>query len=117
MDSKAHPRYDHSLRNLAGAWDIEAMQKALMLIATKSTFEVNICLFVDALGEHDGNHRELISVLKHFAQSTGNPFFRVLLCLAGRPENVFRDAFQTCPGFAIHEHTTQDIRLYAEERI
>ena len=107
----------HSSKSLAESWNIEDMEKALMLIANKSTFETNICLFVDALDEHDGNHRELISVLKHFTQSAGNSFFRVRLCLAGRPQNVFKDAFQSYPGFAIHEHTTQDIRLYAEERI
>ena len=115
--SVAHRGDKDSSESLAETWSIEDMKKALMLIATESSFETNICLFVDALDEHDGNHRELISTLKHFAHSTRNPFFRLRLCLAGRPENVFSDAFQSYPGFAIHEHTTQDIRLYAEERI
>ncbi|MCJ1405548.1 hypothetical protein MMC11_008776, partial [Xylographa trunciseda] len=115
--SKEDSLENYSLGNLEEAWTIEDMQEALMLIAAKSMFEVNICLFVDALDEHDGNHRELISVLKQLAQSKGNPSFRLRLCLAGRPENVFRDAFQTCPGISIHEHTTQDIRLYVEEQI
>ena len=37
--------------------------------------------------------------------------------MAGRPENVFKTAFHTCPGFAIHDYTTRDIRHYAEDRI
>ncbi|OCL14829.1 hypothetical protein AOQ84DRAFT_276616, partial [Glonium stellatum] len=39
------------------------------------------------------------------------------ICLASQPENVFKDAFQSCPGFAIHEFTTGDIRAYAEGRM
>ena len=87
------------------------------MIGRKSTNEVNICLFVDALDEHDGNHRELILILRSIAQLTANPVFRVRLALAGRPENVFKTAFQDCPGFSIHEFTTDDIRHYAEDRI
>ena len=110
----------HSTNNsqsLADGWTLKVLRDALELIGRKSTNEVNICLFVDALDEHDGNHRELILILRNIAQLTANPAFRVRLALAGRPENVFKTAFQGCPGFAIHEYTTDDIRHYAEDRI
>ena len=102
---------------LADGWTMKVLRDALELIGRKSTNEVNICLFVDALDEHDGNHRELVLMLRSMAQLTENPAFRVRLALAGRPENVFKTAFQGCPGFSIHEYTTDDIRCYAEDRI
>lgn len=103
--------------SLADGWTLENLRDALELIGRKSTNEVNICLFVDALDEHDGNHRELVLILRNIAQFTDNPAFRVRLALAGRPENVFKTAFQGCPGFSIHEYTTDDIRHYAADRI
>ena len=101
----------------ADAWTLNVLRDALELIGRKSTNEVNLCLFVDALDEHDGNHRELVLILRSIAQLTTNSAFRVRLALAGRPENVFKTAFQGCPGFSIHEYTTDDIRRYAEDRI
>ena len=107
----------NSSRSLADGWTLSVLREALELIGRKSTNEVNVCLFVDALDEHDGNHRELVLILRSIAQLTANPAFRVRLALAGRPENVFKTAFQGCPGFSIHEYTTDDIRHYAEDRI
>ena len=104
-------------KSFADGWTLSVLRDALELIGRKSTNEVNLCLFVDALDEHDGNHRELILILRSIAQLTANPVFRVRLALAGRPENVFKTAFQGCPGFSIHEYTTDDIRHYAEDRI
>ena len=98
-------------------WSIAELQEALLSIGSKSASDTNVCLFVDTLDEHDGNHRELLSVLSRLAKLTENPCFRLRLCLAGRPENIFKDAFLICPKFAIHEHTADDIRLYAEGRM
>ena len=108
---------NNSSQSLADGWTLKVLRDALELIGRKSTIEVNICLFVDALDEHYGNHRELVLILRSMAQWTDNPAFRVRLALAGRPENVFKTAFQGCPGFSIHEYTTDDIRHYVEDRI
>ena len=98
-------------------WSPGVLQDALFSIACKSVVDVNICIFVDALDEHDGNHRDLLSTLDRLTRLTGNNFFRLRLCLAGRQENIFKDAFRDCPGFSIHDHTTGDIRQYTERRI
>ena len=98
-------------------WSPSVLQDALISIACKSVNDVNICIFVDALDEHDGNHRDLLSTLDRLTRLTGNNFFRLRLCLAGRQENIFKDAFRDCPGFSIHEFTTGDIRRYTERRI
>ena len=107
----------NSSKSFADGWTLSVLRDALELIGRKSTNEVSLCLFVDALDEHDGNHRELVLILRSIAQLTANPAFRIRLALAGRPENVFKTAFQGCPGFSIHEYTTADIRRYAEDRI
>ena len=98
-------------------WNPSVLQDALFSIACNSAVDVNLCIFVDALDEHDGNHRELLSTLDRLTRLTNNYFFRLRLCLAGRQENIFKDAFRDCPGFSIHERTTGDIRRYTEGRI
>ena len=98
-------------------WDQRDMQEALRLILIKSQQPLNLCLFIDALDEHGGKHRELLEVLLAFTNFCENTLVKIRLCVAGRPENVFKDAFRCFPGFAIHEYTKQDIRHYAEHRI
>ena len=98
-------------------WTIASIKDALSCIASKSTYNINAFILVDALDEHDGDHQDLLTTLNQLAQLNMNSFFRLRLCLAGRRENVFKDALQGCPGLIIHDHTTTDIRLYAEGRL
>lgn len=93
------------------------MQKTLLLIASKSTFDINVCVLIDAPDEHDGDHRDLSSTLDRLTPMTQNPSFRLRLCMAGRQESVFKDAFRNCAGFSIQEHTTRDILEYTKGRM
>lgn len=98
-------------------WTQSQLQEATLSIASKTIAHLNLCLFIDALDEHDGNHRELISTLIALTEFKENPNFKIRLCVAGRPENIFKDAFRDYPSLAIHDYTETDIRLYAEDRI
>ncbi|KAG8532842.1 uncharacterized protein KY384_002720 [Bacidia gigantensis] len=99
------------------AWDQARIQEALSLISRQSESPLNICLFVDALNEHNGDHMDLLSCLMSLGEEEHNTNFRLRLCVAGRPENVFMDAFRGYSSFAIHDYTTSDIHHYAEDRI
>lgn len=108
---------DAPLEISATWWTVERLRQAILDIRTRTTSPLNCCLFVDALDEHDGNHRDLIALLKTLAFMPKSTAFRLRLCVAGRPENIFKDAFNTLPGFAIHQKTIHDIRHYAENRL
>ena len=98
-------------------WALGQLKRALYNIRSKCSRDTNICLFVDALDEHDGNHRLLLSILNDLVADQSNAYFRIRLILAGRPDNVFKEALQDSPGFAIHEKTSHDIRTFAKGRI
>ena len=99
-------------------WKIQKLRQALVAIFSRAKSPLNCCLFVDALDEHEGNHRELISVLMQLAKlPCKNTALQLRLCLAGRSENVFKDAFGMSHGFALLDYTTADIRHYAEDRL
>ena len=87
------------------------------LIAPASTFDISIWIFTDALDEHDGKHRDLLSTLDRLTRWTDNQFFRLRLCLAGCQENIFKDAFRDCAGFSINDYTTDDIVQYRKGRM
>ena len=58
-----------------GMWTLPMLRDASTSIGEKVTSEVNLCLFVDGLDGHDGNHRELVLILMDIAQLTSNPLF------------------------------------------
>ena len=97
--------------------DIVKLRRALLAITRNSASPLNCCVFVDALDEHLGNHRELILFLKDLACQDWTSNFRLRLCVASRPENIFMDALHDYPGFAIHDYTRADIRRYAAGRL
>lgn len=93
-------------------WCGQALRDALRHITAQTKFKVNMCLFIDALDEHVGNHRELLRLLDDLVNLPFRSHVRVKLCLASRPENIFVQEFQDCPGFLIHRFTSRDIQHY-----
>ena len=98
--------------------DVDKLRRALFAMACNSDSPINCCIFVDALDEHLGTHRDLTSFLKDLAHLNQDwiPNFRLRFCVASRPENHFLDALHGYPGFAVHEYTRADIRRYAAGR-
>ena len=98
-------------------WDIKTLHEVLTSLVQKSSQTFRLCLFVDALDEHNGNHRSLLRTLDSICHTSEDETLRIRLCLASRPENIFHDAFGSCPQISIHEHTKQDIDVYTRSRI
>ncbi|KAI9772169.1 MAG: hypothetical protein M1839_002540 [Geoglossum umbratile] len=94
-------------------WYPEDLCEGLRLIADQDQIPLNICLFIDALDEHLGDHRAMLQTLNDFVNVARKRGHNIKFCLASRPENVFKTAFKDVPGFAIHEHTATDIQTYA----
>ena len=101
----------------AEEWSIDDLQEALTALTIQTEVPLNILFFIDALDEHEGNHRDLIKVIRTTFLPTIASTVNVKFCLASRPEPAFRNAFETCPGFLVHEHTRADVQWYAHEQI
>ena len=96
-------------------WKQEDIEKALSSVT--SLEQLNLCLFIDALDEHEGNHRTLLAAINRLQELCDHRQVCLRLCLSSRPENVFQHAFRACPGFAIHEWTKQDILKYIQNQL
>lgn len=74
-------------------WSISKIMEVLVFIGINTKKCLNICVFVDALDEHDEKDRTLLFTLNELQSLTINPYIRLRLCVAGYPEYIFRDAF------------------------
>jgi hypothetical protein len=107
--------------DIQGEWMLTYLEDALMHIVRQRKFPINICLFIDALDEHNEeyyeNHFRLVQILQNLIQASDGKIVKVMLCLTSRPENLFQDEFRSCPGFRIHEHTHIDVQTYVNARM
>lgn len=98
-------------------WDILTLHTALLKIAQVRNPSVRLCLFLDALDEHSGDNDKLALLLKEMVENTDSGTVRIKVYLASRSWAVFTKHFGNCPGFAIHEHTVEDISSYTRSRL
>lgn len=98
-------------------WSDEELRDILLSCVQQTAVHVNACLFIDALDEHSGDHRQLLNFLQSMVSKANPTQVRIKLCLASRPENVFKDALSSCAGFAMHTKTSADIDKYVYGRM
>jgi hypothetical protein len=104
-------------RSKIPAWDAEMLQQALLDIAQQRLMETRVCIFLDALDEHAGDNEKLATLLFRLSTRTQDSQMKLKICVASRSWTVFENHFGSCPGFAIHNHTRDDIRLYTTDKL
>ncbi|KAI1871725.1 hypothetical protein JX265_005711 [Neoarthrinium moseri] len=93
-------------------WNRKDLEEILHSICAQSMFDLDLCLFLDALDEYDGRPEFISGFLKDLTRDGHFPRTRIRILFSSRPWKTFRDEFESCPGFKIHEHTQNDIRKY-----
>jgi len=75
---------------------------------------VKFCFFIDGLDEYDGNHAELINILRRLVSTT-----QIKLCVSSRPWNVFQEALghEYEQKISLEDLTKPDIDLYVRETL
>ena len=103
--------------SIAETWSVDDLQEALLAIVQQNKVALNALIFIDALDEHEGNHRDLVKVIRSLYSPEFVGKVNIKFCLASRPEPTFANAFEDYPGFVIHEHTKVDVQCYVQEQI
>ena len=111
------PDHVHHLSSSAETWSADDLQKALTAITGQDKSPLNVLFFIDALDEHEGNHGDLIRVIRNSFIPKGASVVKVKFCLASRPDPAFTNAFEICPGLLVHEYTRNDVQWYARQQI
>jgi len=99
------------------AWKQLNLQTILDALLNHETLNRDICLFLDALDEYDGEPEFIAGFLRHIQNRREDSRCRIRICFSGRPWNVFQRHFGSDPGFAIHKYTKDDISRYCSNSI
>jgi hypothetical protein len=98
-------------------WTISELLGCLNRLGDQVKVPARFCFFIDGLDEYDkpdGDHQDLIDLLKSFAQSDN-----VKICASSRPWNVYREAFEHQLEWMLklEDLTKSDIRQFTEDRL
>ncbi|KAM0250516.1 hypothetical protein ACHAQJ_008607 [Trichoderma viride] len=91
------------------SWALQRLERALNQIISQRSIDLDLCIFIDALDEHDGPPEFIAEFLRDLIANQDSRT-RVKVLFSSRPWDAFIKVFSGCPGFAIHEHTENDIR-------
>jgi NACHT domain len=96
------------------AWTLKSLSSSFELLKDQTSFGKKYCFFIDGLDEYEGDHFDLIDILKDLALSPN-----IKLCLSSRPWNCFEDAFgkDIDRKLYLQDLTREDIYLYAQSRL
>ncbi|KAF1976301.1 hypothetical protein BU23DRAFT_432289, partial [Bimuria novae-zelandiae CBS 107.79] len=97
------------------SWTMTELKGCFARIQAADTISKRKFYFhIDGLDEFNGNHTEIVTVLKTLASS-----LRVKLCLSSRPWNAFELAFSSHPSQKLYleDFTKSDIRIFAGESL
>ena len=94
-------------------WSRGALLKAFERLASLEIVDCKICIFVDGLDEYEGDHDDLIEIIRYLTKMNAK------ICIASRPWNVFEDAFGQDAEFKVYlqDFNQHDIRIYVNDKL
>ena len=95
-------------------WTRQELLAAFVRLKGHDTSSTRFCFFIDGLDEYEGDHVDLIDVLRGLVNSSN-----IKICLSSRPWNVFEAAFGNSPIKKVYlqDLNTDDIRLYVRNKL
>ncbi|KAF9641521.1 hypothetical protein BFW01_g1504 [Lasiodiplodia theobromae] len=94
-------------------WNLRTLSSCFERLANHEALDAKICLFIDGLDEYDGDHRELVRLLRGLTRSPNSHLFK--LCVSSRPWNVFEAEYGgLLDKLSVHELTSNDILSYVD---
>jgi hypothetical protein len=91
------------------AWQWDELARCLDTLGSGAGNGYRLALFIDGLDEFEGDHGELVEVIKRLSNWPG-----VKICVSSRPWNVFNDAFDRSPSLKVQDLTLNDIICYID---
>ncbi|EHK42973.1 hypothetical protein TRIATDRAFT_285651 [Trichoderma atroviride IMI 206040] len=102
-------RKEQQQRIEAAHWSLQQLSDAMDRVASQRLIDLDLCLLLDALDEHDGPPEVISHFIKKFTTAEKSRT-RMKILFSSRPWQPFIDAFGQNSGFQIHDFTEDDIR-------
>lgn len=103
-------RQSHRLEIEKEVWIVHRLVRALSFIIKQDAVSIDVCLFLDALDEYDGQPETISKFIHDLTRNHDNSSTRIRVLFSSRSWNVFLNEFGNGPGFRIHEHTESDVQ-------
>jgi NACHT domain len=91
-------------------WTMTEYLQTLKRLARPEFQRYKFAFFVDGLDEFEGNHEEVVLLLKELSS-----YKHIKICASSRPWVIFEDAFDMNPSLRVEDLTTKDIELYVDK--
>ena len=103
-----------SLAFMNEPWRFEELSRILSNLPFQKMESIRFCFFIDGLDEYDGDHFDVINIVKRLSSSLA-----VKCCFSSRPWNVFEIAYGNNHGFKIRlqDLTRNDIARFAKDKL
>jgi NACHT domain-containing protein len=93
-------------------WTMEELFRSFEALASQTQHHC-FCFFIDGLDEYDGDHAEIVSIIKKLSS-----FPSIKCCISSRPWTVFREVYELSPWtLRVQDLTRDDIELYVEDKL
>ncbi|KAL5091206.1 hypothetical protein Trisim1_003178 [Trichoderma cf. simile WF8] len=95
-------------------WTLSELRRTLTALATCDSLGYKFCFLIDGLDEYEGDHSEIIAMLRSLAASP-----HIKLCVSSRPWNVFEDEYGKSIDRKLYlqDLTSRDIRHYVQRKL
>lgn len=95
-------------------WSRQELMTGLSRLLHDKQSLTKYCIFIDGLDEYEGDHEELIRVIRNLVRSNS-----VRICIASRPWNVFEAAFgnEVAHKLYLEEFNRADIACYVRDNL
>lgn len=110
--SQRSPDFLRDLPDSWHSWSVYELRQVLEDIFKRTTESIKFCFFIDGLDEYDGDHLEILSLLRNISLTPN-----VKLCISSRPLLVFEQEFEGCPTLCLQDLTVDDIKLYVHDKL
>ncbi|KAL8948226.1 MAG: hypothetical protein Q9222_005574 [Ikaeria aurantiellina] len=98
--------------DLRREWTDQRLLSTLKLFMERKSKATSICAFIDGLDEFTGDEELLLDIVRLFIKTPNSK-----VCVASRPEQAFREEFQSCPQLRVHKLNHQDIQHTAKQKL
>jgi NACHT domain len=94
-------------------WTKGELLSSLEALACQTQHPLRFCFFVDGLDEYDGDHTDIVSIIKKLSS-----FPSMKCCISSRPWTVFRKVYEPSSWtLRVQDLTRDDIELYVEDKL
>ena len=93
----------------ASIWSEPELRRAFSLLAREESPGAKFFFFIDGLDEFEGDHTNLIRLIKDIASSSN-----IKVCVSSRPWVLFENAFKHKPSLLLQDLTYPDIRDFID---